>query len=243
MEQGAVVTDIEDGDLMFLCRGTGTNRDKVIYGVSIKQITAKVIADDDDTVPKSLYGKLLDSPTISFLKTTQGSAPGNRYIIAGVKANSIDETLLKDELKRALVTSEVANQTIMQPSDDDGLLATITNSGTSGRILDVTVQFKIMPVTPEYSDNNEHDCKVVMRVESSGIPPSVLGYSRITWKFGDTVNVRICAKDTASTGSNQIKLYVVRTNQEGTSGTSSYWPGTPSGGFVAFHTEVKGIMP
>lgn len=89
------------------------------FAAALDAWLGKVLADSDDTVPKTLYGKLLDSPTISFLNTTLGTAPGNRYVTAGVKDGSIDTQHIKDAAVKsakiengAVTENKLGNQSV-----------------------------------------------------------------------------------------------------------------------------------
>ena len=86
-------TDIQSDDLVYLQRGTGSNRDKVIKGSDILASTGLVIATSGDTSPAPLLQKLYNSDTIAFEDVT---VSGNKKVTADVKNASIDTAHLKD---------------------------------------------------------------------------------------------------------------------------------------------------
>lgn len=131
-------TDIQDEDLVYLQRGEGSDRDKAIKGSDIKISNGKVLADSEDTVPKTLYGKLLDSSTIAFNKTTQGSAPGNRYVTAGVKDGSIDTQHLKDA---AVESSKIEDGAVTTAKIPDGNITSnkLANNSVTGKKVNMSI--------------------------------------------------------------------------------------------------------
>lgn len=253
-QQGAVITSIDTNDLVYVTRGSGSDRDKVITGGDLIKSNCKVATSSSDGTPEYLASKLLgdvdgNSGNIIFSEAT---VSGVKKIVATVKNLSIKNSMIAngtltrekqaDSLNTKLITSTVESETVMQYGDSVGLLAEITGGGTYGRFIDVSVRFHLKAVTPEYSDTSLHDMKIVLQVRNPNAQPATIAEKRFMWKFNESVELRLCASDTVSLSGGAIKLFLERTESSGTSGTASYWPGSPDVGIVAYKTIVNGML-
>ena len=95
-------TDIQSDDLVYLQRGTGSNRDKCIKGSDILKSSGLVIVNSTDTEPYPLYNKLDDSTTIVF---QESETSGHYRVKAFVKHGSIDTDHLKSS---SVITEKIA---------------------------------------------------------------------------------------------------------------------------------------
>ena len=95
-------TDIQSDDIVYLQRGTGSDRDKVIKGSDIKLSSSLVIAAAGDTVPGNLINKLDNSGDIAF---DDFNAASGKKIKAELKTNVVDA----DHLKSNSVTTDKIN--------------------------------------------------------------------------------------------------------------------------------------
>lgn len=96
-------TDIQPDDLVYLQRGTGSNRDKCIKGSDILKSSGLVIVNSTDIEPQPLYNKLDDSTTIVF---QESETSGHHKVKAFVKQNSIDADILKAS---SVITEKIAS--------------------------------------------------------------------------------------------------------------------------------------
>lgn len=259
-------TDIQDEDLVYLQRGDGSDRDKAIKGSDLKISNGKVLADSEDTVPKTLYGKLLDSPTISFQKTTQGSAPGNRYVTAGVKDGSIDTQHIKNS---AVESAKIKDGAVTTPKIPDGNVTTqkLANNSVTGEKFDSSVidkQYTAVGVmTTDIVDQQTAACDVKVHTFSgvgTGGFVDVLLYVNNVSEYMTDVKFEI-RKTGSSTVDSEFSIGTPASNKEysrrmvfknSASNAANYElhltckanfspGGVPISGFQAFGVVIRGI--
>lgn len=101
-------TDIQADDLVYLQRGTGSNRNKCIKGSDMKLSSALVIAAAGDTVPGNLINKLDNSGDIAF---DDFNAAGGKKIKAELKTNVVDADHLKSN---SVTTAKIAEGAVTE---------------------------------------------------------------------------------------------------------------------------------
>lgn len=259
-------TDIQDEDLVYLQRGDGSDRDKAIKGSDLKISNGKVLADSEDTVPKTLYGKLLDSPTISFQKTTQGSAPDNRYVTAGVKDSSIDTQHIKNS---AVESAKIKDGAVTTQKIPDGNVTTpkLANNSVTGEKFDSSVidqQYTAVQVmTTDIVDQQTAACDVKVHTFSgvgTGGFVDVLIYVNNVSEYMTDVKFEI-RKTGSSTVDSEFSIGTPASNKEysrrmvvkNSASTAANYElhltckanfspgGVPISGFQAFDADIRGI--
>lgn len=111
-------TDIQPDDLVYIQRGTGSNRDKCIKGSDLLASTSLVSATTGDTAPRHLIQKLDNGGDIVFDDVT---VAGIKKIKADLKTNTVDT----DNLKSGAVTTEkIADGSVITSKITDGAVKT-----------------------------------------------------------------------------------------------------------------------
>lgn len=101
-------TDIQSNDLVYLQRGTGSDRDKVIKGSDIIASTGLVIATTGDPLPLPLIQKLDNSGDIAFNDFTAASG---KKIKAELKTNTVGSDHLKSN---SVTTAKIAEGSVTE---------------------------------------------------------------------------------------------------------------------------------
>ena len=117
-------TDIRSDDLVYLQRGTGSNRDKCIKGSDLLASTGLVIATAGDPLPLPLIQKLDNSGDIYFDDFTAASG---KKIKADLKTNTVGSDHLKSNsvttakiAEGAVTESRIALNSIQEQAIKDG---------------------------------------------------------------------------------------------------------------------------
>lgn len=175
------------------------------------------------------------------LCVTEAKLAGASVSTGKIKDGAITLAKLDSLVKRAKV--EATPETSAVPTSDQtyATMATITTPCVS-RLVDVSVRFQVVEVSPEMYDTNDHDFEIELAVSTPGVTNFMVAHKRINWKYGESHEVRLVYEDTHLTQQSSLIVRVKKTTSEGTSGTAGYWPGSPST-FVVKHIDVTGILP
>lgn len=111
-------TDIQPDDIVYMQRGTGSNRNKCIKGSDILASTSLVSATTGDTAPRHLIQKLDNGGDIAFDDVT---VAGIKKIKADLKTDTVDTDNLKSG---AVTTAKIADGSVITSKITDGAVKT-----------------------------------------------------------------------------------------------------------------------
>lgn len=119
-------TDIQSDDIVYLQRGTGSNRNKCIKGSDLLESTSLVSATTGDTAPRHLIQKLDNGGDIAFDDVT---VAGIKKIKADLKTNTVDTDNIKSG---AVTTAKIDDGAVTTAKIADG--SVITSQITDGAV-------------------------------------------------------------------------------------------------------------
>ena len=164
-------TDIQSDDLVYLQRGTGSNRNKCINGSDLLASTSLVSATTGDTAPRHLIQKLDNGGDIVFNDVT---VAGIKKIKADLKTNTVDTDNLKSG---AVTTAKIDDGAVTTAKIADG--SVITSKITDGAVKTAKIEDGAVS-----EDKLQTDSVSTVKIKNGNVKASKLSTSIID--FMDT---------------------------------------------------------